>query len=221
MDKKLVYNPNMQFSDYKNNNFTNQNTQQQQQPQLQPRLQPQPQHQQQPQQQHQQQPQHQQRQQHTSHQPSKSYQGNLDSFTSQSRSSNHLNNHLNNNLNNQSNQISSSQYSQQLPQYPPSQYINTPNDYQFSENMKNQEDDSKKNNIMKIDYFSGKKKLLCFSSIRKIFVITILYIIISHRKITLLLCNNVPYICITNALFYNAFKGFIFGLIVLIIYDLL
>lgn len=60
------------------------------------------------------------------------------------------------------------------------------------------------------------KEICSMATLRKILVITILYVIISHNKTTLLLCSNVPYVCITNALSYNILKGIIFSIIIIL-----
>ena len=59
------------------------------------------------------------------------------------------------------------------------------------------------------------------STLRRIVIITILYIIISHNKTSLLLCNKVPYVCITNALSYNILKGIIMAIILILFWGLM
>ena len=65
------------------------------------------------------------------------------------------------------------------------------------------------------------KEFCSTATLRKIFVITILYIVLSHNKTSLLLCNNIPYIYITNALSYNIVKGIIMSLIIILFWDLI
>lgn len=72
----------------------------------------------------------------------------------------------------------------------------------------------------KKNHFTNTKKCNNLKTfLRKVIVITILYVIISHKKMSLLLCNNVPYTCISKALTYNIFKGIIFGIIVYFTYS--
>jgi len=82
----------------------------------------------------------------------------------------------------------------------------------------------KKYKVEKMNNRTGRKIMsdICsLSSLKKIFIITILYVIISHNKTSLLLCNNIPYICITNALSYNILKGIIMSIIVVIFWHLM
>jgi K+-sensing histidine kinase KdpD len=60
------------------------------------------------------------------------------------------------------------------------------------------------------------REICSMSTLRKILVITILYVVVSHNKTSLLLCNNVPYVCITNALSYNVLKGIIMALVIVL-----
>lgn len=130
-----------------------------------------------------------------------------------------MNNYIPNNMNTSANQMSSMQ--QQLPQIQQMQQpIIPPNimqeQYNVPENYKyNLEKMSTNNNKSKF------KEIWNFPTLRKIFIITLLYVIISHNKTSLLLCNKIPYICITNALSYNIFKGVIFSLIIIITWSLL
>lgn len=72
----------------------------------------------------------------------------------------------------------------------------------------------------KINHFTNTKKCNNLKTfLRKVIVITVLYVIISHKKMSLLLCNNIPYTCISKALTYNIFKGIIFGIIVYFTYS--
>ena len=64
-------------------------------------------------------------------------------------------------------------------------------------------------------------KTKCKSFFIKVLFITGLYVVISHHKFTLLLCNNTPYLCITNAIMYNTIKGLIFGIILYFTYNIL
>ena len=78
-----------------------------------------------------------------------------------------------------------------------------------------------KYNLEKMSPSTYNKKIYSLSTVRKIFIITLLYVIISHNKTSLLLCNKIPYICITNALSYNILKGVIFSLIIIITWSLM
>lgn len=77
---------------------------------------------------------------------------------------------------------------------------------------------SASNNTKKPNKF---KEICSMATLRKMLVITILYVIISHNKTTLLLCSNVPYVCITNALSYNILKGIIFSIIIILTWYLM
>lgn len=82
----------------------------------------------------------------------------------------------------------------------------------------------KKYKFEKMNNRSGGKIMsdICsLSSLKKIFIVTILYVIISHNKTSMLLCNNIPYICITNALSYNILKGVIMSIMVVIFWHLM
>jgi len=111
---------------------------------------------------------------------------------------NRMNNHTNNSMNNmarlEQDRIMVNNFSQpeQTPRYRPKTKIKTK------------------------EGFFCKKNIVSF--IRKLLVITILYVIISHRKITLLMCNNIPRVCITNALTYNVIKGIVMSLIIITTY---
>lgn len=140
--------------------------------------------------------------------------------TYQEPMNNYIPNNINtpNNISVQNNQMSSMQ--QQLPQIQQMQQQIPPNimqqQYNVPENYKyNLEKMSTNNNKSKF------KEIYNFSTLRKIFIITLLYVIISHNKTSLLLCNKIPYICITNALSYNIFKGVIFSLIIIITWSLI
>ena len=111
---------------------------------------------------------------------------------------------------------------QQMPQiqqmeqpYPPqmlnSQYI-VPNNFNIEKMSSN------KNNTQKKLYI---KELCSMATLRKVLVITILYVILSHSKTSLLLCNNIPYICITNALSYNILKGIIMSILLVLFWNLI
>ena len=104
------------------------------------------------------------------------------------------------------------QMHQQIPPHPMSQQ------YMIPENSKIEKMTSTKNKKSK----KSKIKEICsMSTLRRIIIITILYIIISHNKTSLLLCNKVPYVCITNALSYNILKGIIMALILIIFWGLM
>ena len=108
-------------------------------------------------------------------------------------------------------------YSHQLPQInqmqqplPPQQIPN------YNQTSYNIEGLSKTNNRK-----FNLKKLFNMSILRKIFVITLLYVIISHSRTTLLMCNNIPYICVSNALSYNIAKGLLMSLVIVIFYNIM
>ena len=111
---------------------------------------------------------------------------------------------------NYSNQLPQiSQMQQPLPpQAIPQQYIQ-PN---YSIEKMSKSDNNKKLKL---------KNLCSMSTLRKILVITILYVIISHNRVSLLLCNHVPYVCITNALSYNVLKGIILSIIITLFYNIM
>lgn len=60
------------------------------------------------------------------------------------------------------------------------------------------------------------REICSMSTLRKILVITVLYVVVSHNKTSLFLCNNVPYVCITNALSYNVLKGIIMAIVIVL-----
>jgi hypothetical protein len=135
-----------------------------------------------------------------------------------------LNNLSSNNLNQniQPTQPAVQPMAQQLPQiqqmqqpYSPqmmnSQYV-VPNSYNI-EKMS-----SKKINTIQN---SNIKKLCSMSTLRKVIIITFLYVLLSHNKTSLLLCNNIPYVCITNALSYNILKGIIMAIVLVIFWNLM
>lgn len=107
------------------------------------------------------------------------------------------------------------QMPQQIPpQYMSQQYMNPPANYSM-ERMDNKKkaSNSKSNTKLKLS------DICSMSSLRKLLVITILYVVISHNKTSLLLCNNIPYVCITNALAYNTLKGIIMALIIVLTWN--
>ena len=104
------------------------------------------------------------------------------------------------------------QMHQQIPPHHMSQQ------YMIPENSKIEKMTSTKNKKNKKSII---KEICSMSTLRKIIIITILYIIISHNKTSLLLCNKVPYVCITNALSYNIVKGIIMALILIIFWALM
>ena len=103
---------------------------------------------------------------------------------------------------------------QMPPQYLSQQYINPPANYSL-ERMENK----KKSSNNKSNIKSKLGDICSMSSLRKLFVITVLYIVISHTKTSLLLCNNIPYVCITNALAYNTLKGIIMAIIIILTWN--
>lgn len=105
---------------------------------------------------------------------------------------------------------------QQMQQPLPPQMMNS--QYVIPEGYNIEKMTSKKKNRNK----KSKMKELCsMSTLRKILIITILYVIISHNKTSLLLCNNIPYICITNALSYNILKGIIMAILIVLFWRLM
>jgi len=56
-----------------------------------------------------------------------------------------------------------------------------------------------------------------FRVFKKIIIFTLLYVFMSHRKMTLLLCNKVPFLSIEKILYCNAFKGVLFSIMILLI----
>ena len=97
------------------------------------------------------------------------------------------------------------------PQIMPQQYL-IPQNYNI-EKMTSKKSKSKKE--------SKLKEICSTNSLRKILVITVLYVIISHNKTSLLLCNRVPYVCITNALSYNILKGIIMAILLILFWGLI
>ena len=100
---------------------------------------------------------------------------------------------------------------QQMQQPLPPQII--PQQYMIPENYSIEKMTSKQK--------SNLKEICSISSLRKIVVIAILYVVISHNKISLLLCNYVPYVCITNALSYNILKGIIMAIIIILFFNIM
>ena len=93
-----------------------------------------------------------------------------------------------------------------------------PHQYMIPENYNIEKMTSKKSTSNKKSKF---KELCSISTLRKLFVITILYVLISHNKTSLLLCNHVPYIYITNSLSYNIVKGIIMSVFIILFWGLL
>ena len=107
------------------------------------------------------------------------------------------------------------QMPQQIPpQYMSQQYMNPPVNYSM-ERM----DNKKKTSNSKSNTKSKLGDICSMSSLRKLLVITVLYVVLSHNKTSLLLCNNIPYICITNALAYNTLKGIIMALVIVLTWN--
>tara|TARA_B100001121_G_scaffold310429_1_gene341420 strand:+ start:8621 stop:9103 length:483 start_codon:yes stop_codon:yes gene_type:complete len=105
---------------------------------------------------------------------------------------------------------------QQMQQPMPPQIM--PQQYLIPENYNIEKMTSKKSRTKK----ESKLKEICSTnSLRKILVITVLYVIISHNKTSLLLCNRVPYVCITNALSYNILKGIIMAILLILFWGLI
>ena len=104
---------------------------------------------------------------------------------------------------------------QQMQQPLPPQII--PQQYMIPENYSIEKMTSKKKSKQK----SNLKEICSMSSLRKIVVISILYVVISHNKTSLLLCNNVPYVCITNSLSYNILKGIIMAIIMILFWNIM
>jgi hypothetical protein len=105
------------------------------------------------------------------------------------------------------------QMHQQIPPHP------MPQQYMIPENYKIEKMTSSKKR--KQEKKSKFKEICSMSTLRRIVIITILYIIISHNKTSLLLCNKVPYVCITNALSYNILKGIIMAIILVLFWGLM
>ena len=93
-----------------------------------------------------------------------------------------------------------------------------PQQYMIPENYNIEKMTSKKN---KSNKKSKIKEICSMATLRKILVITVLYVIISHNKTSLLLCSNVPYVCITNALSYNILKGIIMAILLILFWGLM
>ena len=94
------------------------------------------------------------------------------------------------------------------------QYQNNLNYYDQPMNMEHFIKKNKKNHFTNIKKCNNFKTFL-----RKVVVMTLLYVIISHKKMSLLLCNNIPYTCINYALTYNVIKGIIFGTVIYFTYN--
>ena len=105
------------------------------------------------------------------------------------------------------------QMQQPIPPHHMSQQYMMPENYKVEKMT-----DSKKR---KPNKKSKIKEICSMATLRRIVIITILYIIISHNKTSLLLCNKVPYVCITNALSYNILKGIIMAVILILFWGLM
>ena len=131
------------------------------------------------------------------------------------------------------NPTSQQQYQPQPQQYqpPPQQYQPPPQQYTFQEeyyqpsapkyNQYEQLHNTiKPNKAKKVAKFSNSK-LNLFGGIKKIIIFTLLYVFMSHRKMTMLLCNKVPFLSIEKILYCNVFKGIIFSVIILLIVNIM
>ena len=106
---------------------------------------------------------------------------------------------------------------------------NTNSNYTNLNNTNSNYSNSNYNQPVNIEQFKKKNKKNHFTNtkkcnnlktfLRKVIIITLLYVIISHKKMSLLLCNNIPYTCIQNILTYNIIKGIIFGTIIYFTYN--
>ncbi len=105
------------------------------------------------------------------------------------------------------------QMHQQIPPHPMPQQYMIPQNYNVEKMSQKKQTKPKKKSTF--------REICSMSTLRKILVITVLYVIISHNKTSLLLCNKIPYVCITNALSYNILKGIIMALIIVLFWRLI
>lgn len=77
-----------------------------------------------------------------------------------------------------------------------------------------------KNKLKNIENW-GKNEGSFKKYIQSIVIITILYIVLSNKNITILLTSNIPFLSITNSLGFNAIKGIILGLILVIFHGII
>jgi hypothetical protein len=116
------------------------------------------------------------------------------------------------------------QYMPPPQQYTPQQYTYQEDYYQQSSPRYNQYEQlyntMKPKKSKKVAKFSNSKNNL-LSSLKKIIIFTLLYVFMSHRKMTLLLCNKVPFLSVEKILYCNVFKGVLFSIIILLIVNIM
>lgn len=125
------------------------------------------------------------------------------------------------------------QYQQPPQQYTPpqQQYTPPPQQYNFQEDyyqppVPKYNQPEKIYNTVKPKKFKKKVKFTnskgnLFGGIKKIIIFTLLYVFMSHRKMTILLCSKVPFLSVEKILYCNIFKGIVFSIMILLIVNIM